>query len=73
MNVEHAFFTCLVMAILGFAAALINMATAAKSGFSSGSFTGVFIRHLLAAFFYVVGILGMIGFGIAWALQYLKH
>ena len=73
MNVEHAFFTCLAIAIVGFIVAALNIATAAKRMFTSGEPTSIFVVHILAALMYGLGMLGTIGFGIAWALQYMKH
>jgi hypothetical protein len=72
MNVQLMFWISLTVAAIGFVGAIINM-LAAGAGFKSGSFKGVLIRHILAGICYVSGIIGIIGFGIAWLAQYLKH
>jgi hypothetical protein len=66
------FFISLGILILGVVIGLLNffLAAAMTERRTVGGFIGV---HLLAMLCYVVGILGSIGFGIAWIVTYLKH
>lgn len=70
MNVEHAFFTCLTFAIIGLVILFINIATAMLDFRNPRN---VFVIHAFAALLYIFGGLGILGFGIVWALQYIKH
>jgi hypothetical protein len=72
MNIQTAFFTCLVIAALGIIVAFINILSAPSRAMRSGSFTSLFVVHIIAGLCYVLGGLGTIGFGIAWIVTYLK-
>jgi hypothetical protein len=73
MNVEHAFFTCLAMAAIGLILVVVNICAAVTKDFTNRGLGNVFAVHCIALLFYLPGMIGTIGFGIAWALQYLKH
>lgn len=72
MNIQTIFFICLIVAIIGFITAIINMFTAPKRFFSEGV-TGIIGVHIVAGAMYGLGGIGMIVSGIIWIVTYLKH
>lgn len=71
MTISNLFFISLAVMIVGFLLAAINIVTAPKRMFSD-KVTSIIVGHVIAWILNVVGWLGMIGFGIAWIVQYLK-
>jgi hypothetical protein len=70
MNIPFWFFFSLTVAIIGLIVAVINVATALGQ---TNNLTRVFVIHIVAAFFYALGSFGVLAFGIAWIVTYLKH
>ena len=68
------FFIFLAVTVLGFIAAIVNMACAVKNFGNSGmdGMKSTVIIHFIAGFFYVIGGLGATITGIMWLVMFLK-
>ena len=69
MAISTLFFIFLTVAVLGFLAAIVNMACAFKGGDLK---TKTFITHFICGAFYVLGSLGAFITGIMWIVTYCK-
>ena len=77
--IPHLFFIFLTVAVLGFIAAIVNMALIARSmtkgsflNHDAGRFGGNILAHFICGFFYVMGSLGALITGIMWIVTYCK-
>jgi hypothetical protein len=72
MTIQQLFFTSLAIAIIGILILAINMITAITMR-RLNKMASIFIIQIIAGLMYGVGGLGVLGFGIAWIVTYLKH